>query len=381
MLVVAPFCSLPSEPYFNRFLFISNMLSNHYDVTLVTSNFRHFDKTHRDSKLYSDKIKIVLLDEPGYENNVSISRVYSHHVFCRNFEAWFEDAAEQFDLVYSAYPLIKTNDIINKYKKIFSYIHILDVQDVWPESISSALPFVDKINEEWLPFSGRANKVYSEVDAIVAVSKTYLSRASRYATTDYLSHVYIGSSINDSVYLAKRKKMLPAEKIKLFYMGTLSHSYDIETIIRSCKVLNNTGYDVEFHVFGDGPHRAVLEGISDSSVIFYGFIKYEDMLRKIESLDIAVNPIHSYAKQSVTNKISDYLSIRKPILSSQRCSEVKDLLSRTVYRDYESSSTDSFISSFKEIILDQGDCPSFPDFNREVSYREISNLIEELLDD
>ena len=39
--IVAPYCSLPSEPYFNRFWYLAELLSQSHDVLLITSRFRH----------------------------------------------------------------------------------------------------------------------------------------------------------------------------------------------------------------------------------------------------------------------------------------------------------------------------------------------------
>ena len=45
--IVAPFCSLPNEPYFNRFRYLAERLAEQHDVLLITSNFKHYDKSFR----------------------------------------------------------------------------------------------------------------------------------------------------------------------------------------------------------------------------------------------------------------------------------------------------------------------------------------------
>lgn len=45
--IVAPYCSLPSEPHFNRFWYLAELLSQSHDVLLITSNFKHYDKSFR----------------------------------------------------------------------------------------------------------------------------------------------------------------------------------------------------------------------------------------------------------------------------------------------------------------------------------------------
>ena len=38
--IVAPYCSLPSEPHFNRFWYLAELLSQSHDVMLITSKFQ-----------------------------------------------------------------------------------------------------------------------------------------------------------------------------------------------------------------------------------------------------------------------------------------------------------------------------------------------------
>lgn len=147
--IVAPYCSLPSEPHFNRFWYLAELLSQSHDVLLITSNFKHYDKSFRrpeDAESASQgRLKVMLLEESGYGKNVSLDRVKSHHVFVKHFEQWLNNCrpGEQ-DVVFSAYPLIATNLLLGEHKARLGYKLIIDVQDVWPESFSSVVPFLKK---------------------------------------------------------------------------------------------------------------------------------------------------------------------------------------------------------------------------------------------
>ena len=88
--IVAPYCSLPSEPHFNRFWYLAELLSQSHDVLLITSNFKHYNKSFRrpeDAEAASQgRLKVMLLEESGYSKNVSLGRVTSHHRFVKHFE-------------------------------------------------------------------------------------------------------------------------------------------------------------------------------------------------------------------------------------------------------------------------------------------------------
>lgn len=196
--IVAPYCSLPSEPYFNRFWYLAERLSQSHDVLLITSRFRHYDKSFRrpeDAEAASqDRLKVMLLEESGYGKNVSLERVASHYRFVKNFEQWLKNCrpGEQ-DIVYSAYPLIATNLLLGKHKARLGYKLIVDVQDVWPESFSSVVPFLKKVPHKLLPFASRANRAYRCADALIAVSQTYLDRAKEANPNVPGETVYIGT--------------------------------------------------------------------------------------------------------------------------------------------------------------------------------------------
>ena len=119
ILIVAPFASLPDEPYFNRFLYLANRLAAAHDVTLLTSQFRHFDKCFRLNDFYKENFDIKLIRETGYRKNISLMRIFSHWQFSINFAKWFKEAQKEihYDLVYSAFPLIGHNIFLAKYKK------------------------------------------------------------------------------------------------------------------------------------------------------------------------------------------------------------------------------------------------------------------------
>ena len=144
VLIVAPYCLLPGETGFNRFLYLAEFISDDYDVTLVTSSFRHLDKSHRSDNPVEQGFNIILIDEPGYKKNVSLGRLYSHSRFIMNFKKWFR-SCHDFDLVYSAYPLIETNIVLGQHKDEYGFKLIIDVQDIWPESISSFLPLISNL--------------------------------------------------------------------------------------------------------------------------------------------------------------------------------------------------------------------------------------------
>lgn len=381
--IVAPYCSLPSEPYFNRFWYLAERLSQSHDVLLITSRFRHYDKSfrrHEDAAATSNgRLHVKLLDEPGYRKNVSLARVASHRVFVRNLARWLHSpqAAEQ-DIVYSAYPLMATNLLLGKHKARLGYKLIVDVQDVWPESFSSVVLFLKKVPHKLLPFASRANRAYRCADALIAVSQTYLDRAKEANPNVPGETVYIGT---DFAAIAPPPRFR-SKTVRLFYLGTLSYSYDVETVCKGVRKLLDDGENVELHIMGGGPDLEKLKQYENRAIKFYGYLPYSEMMSIAKACDIAVNAIHSHAMQSVTNKLSDYMALQKPILNSQTNAEVLGLLNLLPHENYRSGDVDSFVQAAKDILKRKNDPVQSDEivrrFKRDVAYQKIVNLIERL---
>lgn len=383
--IVAPYCSLPSEPYFNRFWYLAERLSQSHDVLLITSRFRHYDKSfrrHEDAAATSNgRLHVKLLDEPGYRKNVSLARVASHRVFIRNLARWLHSpqAAEQ-DIVYSAYPLMATNLLLGRHKARLGYKLIIDVQDVWPESFSSVIPFLKKIPHRLLPFARRADRAYRCADALVAVSQTYLDRAKEANPDVPAEAVCIGADF--AAIASAPAKDFGNSTTRFFYFGTLSHSYDVDTACRGIQKLLDSGKNVELHIMGGGPDLEKLKQHENRAIKFYGYLPYADMISIAKGCDIAVNAIHSHAMQSVTNKLSDYMALQKPILNSQTNADVLGLLNLLPHENYRSGDVDSFVQAAKDILKRKNDPVQSDEivrrFRRDISYRKIVNLIERL---
>lgn len=382
VLIVAPFCSLPGEPYFNRFLYIANLLGDFFDVTLVTSKFRHFDKKHRREYINNDNFKTVLLNETGYETNVSLKRIFSHRVFFNNFKKWLHQN-NNFDIVYSAFPLISTSEYIVRMSSKYCYKTIVDVQDIWPESISSAFPFIKKMPLCLLPYTSNANYIYRNADAIIAVSDTYLDRVKKSGRSHVSERIYIGADLD---YLNSIEASQPSNDgyVNMFYAGTVSHSYDIETAVQGCEELNRRGVKVKFHIFGDGPHLERIKRIGSKNTVFHGFVSYEKLISGVKCFDIAINPIKDHAVQSVTNKLSDYICLGSKIINSQRSQEVNRILSNVNSENYEAGSVKSFCSAVEKV-LDKNDelNRNFTEneLDRKVAYQKIFAIIEGVLNE
>ena len=379
IVIIAPFCSLPGEAYFNRFLYLSKLLAKDHSVTLVTSSFRHFDKKQRNQLPPEiDSVQVVQISEPGYKENVSIRRLWSHYRFCKNFEKWMVAyfSATKVDKVYSAFPLIKTNLILGKYKSVFNYELIIDVQDVWPEAISAAIPLVGSLPGWLIPFRIRANRAYAAADKLMAVSETYLQRAKKGNFSAKGLVVYIGSDADEIANVEPME--LGNDETHFVYIGSIGHSYDIGTIIDAFNEYHKDGVSYRLHVIGGGSGLEAFRKFASVRVSFHGFLAYKEMFSIAKGCSFLINPIKSSAPQSITNKLSDYFLLKKTIISSQTNPEVVHLLKSVPSTFYKSGDVRDLKRAIAEaIVLPDFERPSslLDDFDRRLSYSKIRDFL------
>lgn len=387
VVIIAPFVTFPGEPGSNRFITVARRFSRYYKVTLVTSRFCHFTKLKRKSVPHLENINVVLLDEPGYTRNVSLKRFMSHGYFCHNLRQWLAKNP-LFDLAYSAFPLIETNLVLARHTRVHSRPLVIDVQDIWPETIAGPLPIMSGLIGRILlwPLRRRAQAAFRAADAIIAVSETYLKHADQgYLEDECKAVAFIGADkLNFNPALSKKTVNLP---LRAAYIGTFAGSYDLETLIRASTLTKNA--TIEF--IGTGPDENRLRSLAihlNAPVLFHGALPYEEAMKILSNADVALNPIRLTALQSVTNKLSDYFCSGLPIISSQKQDEVQLLLAQGGGIQYQpgdaiglASLLDSLAASPErlEIMANINRVIASEKFLREHSYTAIDVVVDRLI--
>ena len=87
--------------------------------------------------------------------------------------------------------------------------------------------------------------------------------------------------------------------------------------------------NILFVVMGDGPLKGEFEIYAKEKDVFYefsGHLNYEEMVGKLCSCDIAVNPIKSGSAASIINKVGDYAAAGLPVINTQESNEYRKLV-------------------------------------------------------
>ena len=332
VLIIANFISLPNEKGNDRFFYLANILKQkNNDVEIVSSDFSHIKKCHRNNVDQVEGVKITLLHEVGYKKNVSIKRIFSHKTLAKSIKKYLSSRKLP-DVIYCAVPSLDVGDVVSRFAKKNNIEFIIDIQDLWPEAFEMVLklPVINKIM--FYPMRTKADRIYNRADKIIAVSETYMSRAVRSLKRKVqYKTVFLGTDIDSFDHYAgisnfRREK----NEILLAYCGTLGHSYDLTCLFKAMKLLMiRKEINIRLIVMGDGPLKHKFENISRDygvDVTFYGRLSYPEMCGILSKCDIAINPISHGAAQSIINKHADYAASGIPVISTQENEEYRKLV-------------------------------------------------------
>ncbi|KNY26377.1 glycosyltransferase family 4 protein [Pseudobacteroides cellulosolvens] len=338
ILIIAHFTQIPGEYGNGRFNYIAEKIDkSDACVELVTSSFSHRTKTQRiitKHQINDISYKLTMLYEPGYSKNISIERFYSHYIMGKSLKDYLATRKKP-DVIYCAVPSLDVAKVATKYAKKNNIRLIIDVQDLWPEAFKMVfnIPLISNIIL-W-PIKKKAEYIYRNADDIVAVSQTYVDRAIKVNKKCKKGHaVFLGTELSYFDNLAKENKALNKVEgeIRLVYIGTLGHSYNLTNVMDALKLVKEKGIsNIKFIVIGDGPLKSKFQNYAKEKnvdVEFCGRLDYGKMVSMLLSCDIAVNPIKNGSAGSIINKVGDYAAAGLPVLNTQESSEYRGLVNK-----------------------------------------------------
>ena len=396
IMIIANFVTLTWEKGNSRFMYLANELSknSNLEVEIVTSNFNHGTK----QKKYIDQkeinklnYKFTFLDEPGYNKNVSLRRFYSHWRLSKNLKKYLKNLQEKPDIIYCAVPSLDFAKEVAKYAKKNYIRFIIDIQDLWPEAFKMVFKIPLLSNAIFYPMKRQANYIYKCADDIIAVSDTYRDRAAS-VNKKYKNKltVFLGTNLD---YFDQCKeeniKHYNDNIIRIAYIGTLGHSYNIKIVIDALELLKEKYNNLNFIVMGSGPLKKQFEDYAkdkDINCEFTGRLEYPEMVGTLCSCDIAVNPITHGAAQSIINKVGDYAAAGLPVINTQENLEYRNLVEKyNIGYNCENSNKQDIANKIEILIKDKKLRKELGNnnrklaeekFDRRITYTKICDLLE-----
>ncbi len=328
---------LPEEGGTTRFSYLAELLSQYnLDVTLITSSFYHVKKKDRNIKKLMEKkypYKIVFLHEPGYKKNVSLKRIYSHHIAAKNLKKHLKD--NSYDLIYCTLPPNDIAKVAGQYANRKNIPFIVDIEDLWPEGWKIILGQNKIFDLLCFPIKRDAEIAYKYAKGVVGTSNEYTNRIYQNLPEKKgqipSETVYVSIDINEfdnGVTSYKNDINKKQNEFWITYAGTLGSSYDIGTLIKAAQNLYKKNYrDIKILILGTGPMKEKWEKealLYPCNVEFLGFVPYSKMAAILSTSDVLINSYVKSAVQSIVTKIGDYLAAGKPMINTCSSKEFRE---------------------------------------------------------
>lgn len=332
ILMVCHFTDLPGGIGNGRFTYLANLFSEDgHEVELLTTDYAHTRKAYRKYEGKSN-YKVTLLHESNYKKNVCLKRFYSHKVFSKNVKKYLE-TIEKPDVIYCSVPSIDVGYEAAKYAEKNRIKFVIDVQDLWPEAFKLVFNVPVLSDILFVNMTRKINYVYRMADKVIAVSDTYRDRALKVNHKDKKGlSVYLGTDLTDLYAKLEQQTctyVKPENEFWIGYLGTLGSSYDIETCLYAMKTVQKEYPNAKLILLGDGPLEEKFKELAKNLQVdarFLGRKPYIEAMKILQQCNIALNPLHKNAAQSIINKVGDYAALGLPVINSLENQEYRNLL-------------------------------------------------------
>lgn len=313
-----------------------------YDVTIFNSSFLHNTNTNliTDKKPYVfqgyGEFDFVHIRTSSYTGN-GIKRILNMRMFSQRF---CKIANKLVRTKKTELPDVIVSDLTCvDYKWVYKFASkhkirlVLDVRDLWPESIVEYLgfsknnPIIKYLYREEKRMFRLADKIIfsmeggvdylreKEIDKIIDMSKVY--------------HINNGVDVEENIHNIEQYPYFDEDLnnqifFKLVYVGSIRDANGVQSIAECAKILKEIDSDIKFIIFGEGDKKSEIEAFCKKNdldnIVFKGFVnkKYiPSILSKADANIITVRQTNITLKYGCSfNKLFDYMAAGKPIISN-----------------------------------------------------------------
>ncbi len=284
------------------------------NVFAVTTDFNHGKKQYCSESDIAFLTNRIRLHVPAYKKNLSFGRIYSHLKFALSLKKYLKNLENHPDLVYCAMPTSSAAYIAGKYCKKYKIPFVIDVIDLWPDSLIPIVPFKKMIDIMVSPWRFMTHKAYKMADYISGESKKYSEIAHVHNPLVPHSYTYLGVDNSTIIQLIAESNVMikkPDNEIWIAYGGSLGQSYDFDVILKGLKMLQEKKFPYKMWFVGDGEKAGYINEYAQKynlNAEITGRLAYKDLLKYLSYCDIAINSfkegtlvVHSY-------KFNDYVA-------------------------------------------------------------------------
>jgi glycosyltransferase involved in cell wall biosynthesis len=298
------------------------------DVTVIT-NFPN----HPDGKIFKgyknkliqkenvDGINVIRLWTFITPNEGFILRTLNYVIYMFESILYVTFSRIKFDVVIATTPQFFCG-LAGKYiSKIRKRPLILELRDIWPESIVAVGALT---NKTIINFLERLElDLYKYATKIISVTKSFKDNlVKRGIPPKKIEVIYNGVSIdqftNHTAIINQSLSEFLRDGFKIGYIGTIGMAHSIITLVKAAALLKDT--DVKFVVVGSGAERAKIEKeietLKLNNIKIFPLQPKKDIPSIINSLDLFCVHLkkNKLFESVIPSKIFEGMIMRKPIL-------------------------------------------------------------------
>ena len=309
--IINPFDNLPTEGYRPQryWLMAEAFAAAGHDVVLWTQDWSHARKSRREAHPSGTSFTLKYVSVPGYGRNICLKRIWSHWRFAKNWAAEAERMEKKPQLVIVSSPPLFIGQEVRGFCGRAKSAYIVDIMDAWPETFERVVP---RWSLYWM--RGIAAGNYRGAAGITAVTKSYLDLARGYGAKCPVHLCYHG--IRPCLHaIGSRKGFSSVDSaVKLVYIGNMSLSYDLATVVDAVKADAGLTLDLA----GSGPDEPSLRRRAEGCprISFHGYLDEDGLHALLGRSDVGVVPMFDESCVGVPYKLADYAAAGLPVASS-----------------------------------------------------------------
>ena len=325
----------------NRHYYFSKYLSRmDYDVKIITASAIHntdiniigkHEKTLFREKKFGDVV-YTYLKTSGYKGN-GFSRIINFVQFPVRLLCHYKKL-EKPDVIYASSPSPFAAAAAIRIAKKLKVPVILEVRDLWPETIIAYGRF-SKINPVISLMYRMEKWMYKSADRLIFTFQggtDYLRDKKWDGSIDTSKIYHINNGVDLKEYEENMSVVIDDEELddlntfKAVYTGSVRKAYRLGNLLDTAKIIKKTHPDIRFFIWGDGNEKeALVQRCNDEHIDNVSF-KGRTERRKIPAVlsranvnVLHVNPLgdEKLGRYGCShNKLFDYLASGRPIVSN-----------------------------------------------------------------
>ncbi len=316
------------EPMFKGMPFVRELKKRGHEVEVITG-FPNYPT----GKLYPGyKLQLIKIERfegvkivrtflyPSHDKN-KIKRILNYLSFSISASLLGPFLLSKPDVIYVYHPPITIIIPALILKMIFSVPVVLDIQDMWPDTLKSTGMLCSEYILKLLDFFCRLS--YKLVDKIVVLSpgfkKLLIKRGVKEKKIEVIYNWCEENSILNYSSNNKEEK-LNNNNFYVVYAGNLGLAQALETILKAAKIIRGEAPNIKFLFIGTGTEEMKLKQLAKANkldnVYFYPYVPPDKMGEFISKADIMLVHLKKDPLFEITipSKTQAYMAYGKPIL-------------------------------------------------------------------